>query len=98
MNQVRTIAQEWGGFSKQVFGDRKPSDAQYTAMRQAFYGGAMIMFGNLLKLVEQPNPDELMTGFSQEIDAFVLECFTNTSKETLEAAFKEAVARRRAGL
>jgi hypothetical protein len=72
---TKTIAQEWGGFCKMVFGDNKPGEIQYTAMRQAFYGGAMIMFKNMIETGRLDNDEamKIMDDFSKEIMNYATE-------------------------
>lgn len=42
---LMTMADSWAEYSKIMFGDKKPSDVQYTETRRAFYAGCITYQG-----------------------------------------------------
>lgn len=96
--KCKTIGQEWGDFCKMVFGPNKPGDAQYHAMRQAFYGGAMVMFINMTKAPDVGTEDEacaIMDGYLHEISDHVAESLKDLPPEKLAEALDKLAAKLR---
>lgn len=70
------MADNWASFSKHIFGDKKPSDVQYTETRRAFMAGYVSAFTDMTNRIAAMSEAQAMikmNAIEREIAGYLVE-------------------------
>lgn len=78
---LKSVQEEWLGFSGMVFSKQKPSDVQMEEMRRAFFAGAWAMFCGMKEIGEPDVSEEEGMAHLDRVEAECRAFYENLMKD-----------------